>query len=429
MFASIHAPGNLPILLDCARRFSPLIEITSPDMVTFDIRGLGRVYGGPEKIACEIERVIGMPAHIAIAANPDAAVCAARGMAGIRLISPGEEGRALSALSLHLLGCPPAMGELFDLWGIRTFGQFAALPEAGVAARLGEEGVYWQRIARGSARRQLRLVEEKIDYSREMELDDPIPLLEPLFFLLARFLFELCTELTARSLATNEIQLRLILEKEAEHLVTLRLPAHMTDQKALLKLLELELQGRPPAGAIRKIQLTLAPVKPRIVQEDFFAPAYPSPEKIEVTIARIRHFVGAGNIGSPRVLDTHRPDGFVMGLLGDRKLGTGVGFRKQRGMLASPHFAPVDGVRLGFRRFRPPQTAHVITEQRPVHITSPAARGAVEIAKGPWFTSGNWWRTDMWNREEWDIALRSGALYRIFRDLRTETWFVEGNYD
>ena len=84
---------------------------------------------------------------------------------------------------------------------------------------------------------------------------------------------------------------------------------------------------------------------------------------------------------------------------------------------------------MAFRRFRPPQKAHVITEQQPVHITSAVARGAVGIAKGPWLTSGNWWRTDTWNREEWDIALRSGALYRIFRDLRTQAWFVEGNYD
>jgi protein ImuB len=417
VFASIHAPGNLPILLDCARRFSPLIEITSPDTVTFDIRGLGRVYGEPQKIAREIERVIGMPAHIAIAANPDTAVCAARGIAGTRVISPGEEGRALSALSLHLLGCPPAMGELFDLWGIRTFGQFAALPAAGVAARLGEEGVYWQCVARGSARRQLRLMEEKVDYSREMELENPIPLLEPLFFLLARFLFELCTELTARSLATNEIRLRLTLEKEAEHLVTLRLPVPMADQKTLLKLLDLELNGRPPGAAIRKIQLALEPVKPRIVQEDFFAPAYPSPEKIELTIARIRHFTGAENIGSPRVLDTHRPDSFVMGPLADARGSV----RNMRGAVSE--------VRIAFRRFRPPQKAHVITEKQPVHITSAVARGAVGIAKGPWFTSGNWWRTDTWNREEWDIALRSGALYRIFRDLRTEAWFVEGNYD
>jgi len=414
VFASIHAPGNLPILLDCARRFSPLIEITSPDTVTFDIRGLGRVYGEPGKIVRAIERMIGMPAHIAIAANPDTAVCAARGIAGICVIPSGEEGRALSALSLHLLGCPPAMGELFDLWGIRTFGQFAALPTMGIVARLGEEGVYWQRVAQGSQRRQLRLVEEKAEYSREMELEDPIPLLEPLFFLLARFLFELCTELTARSLATNEIGLRLTLEKEAEHVVTLRLPAPMADQKALLKLLELELNGRPPGAAIRKIHLTMAPVKPRIVQEDFFAPAYPSPEKLEVTIARIRHFVGAENIGSPQVLDTYRPDGFVMGPLADA-----------RGSVTNEP----SSLRLAFRRFRPPQKAHVIAEQQPVHITSAVARGAVGIAKGPWFTSGNWWRTDTWNREEWDIALRGGALYRIFRDLRTEAWFVEGNYD
>jgi protein ImuB len=414
VFASIHAPGNLPILLDCARRFSPLIEITSPDTVTFDIRGLGRVYGEPRKIAREIERVIGMPAHIAIAANPDTAVCAARGIAGIRVIPPGEEGRALSALSLHLLDCPPDLGELFDLWGIRTFGQFAALPTPGIAARLGEEGVHWQRVAHGSARRQLRLVEEKADYSREMELEDPIPLLEPLFFLLARFLSELCTELTAQSLATNEIGLRLTLEKKAEHVVRLRLPVPMADQKTLLKLLELELNGRPPGGAIRKIQLTLEAVRPRIVQEDFFAPAYPSPEKLEVTIARIRHFVGAENIGSPRVLDTHRPDSFVMGPLADA-----------RGSVTN---AP-GSLRMAFRRFRPPQKADVIIEQQPVHITSAVARGAVGIAKGPWFTSGNWWRTDAWSREEWDIALRNGALYRIFRDLKSEAWFVEGNYD
>jgi len=78
MFASIHAGGNLPILLDCARQFSPLIEITSEDTVTFDIRGLGRTYGSPDQIANEIERLIGIPANIGIAANPDAAIHATR---------------------------------------------------------------------------------------------------------------------------------------------------------------------------------------------------------------------------------------------------------------------------------------------------------------------------------------------------------------
>jgi hypothetical protein len=37
-----------------------------------------------------------------------------------------------------------------------------------------------------------------------------------------------------------------------------------------------------------------------------------------------------------------------------------------------------------------------------------------------------------WRREEWDIAVQLAGgigLYRIFRDLRQDVWFVEGLYD
>jgi protein ImuB len=415
MFASIHAGGNLPILLDCARQFSPLIEITSEDTVTFDIRGLGRVHGSPHQIANEIHRRVGLPANIAIAANPDAAIYTARGIPGITVVPPGKEAAVLGPLSLHLLGCPAAMGELFQLWGIRTFGQFAALPPLGVAARMDEEGLRWQRLAQGVFRRQLRLVADKASFVREMDLEDPIPQLEPLFFLLSRFLHELCQELLAHSLATTEVRLRLQLERASEHLVTLRLPVPMNDVNALLKLLQLDLSEHPPGAAITKLRLELQPAKPRAMQDDLFAPAYPSPEKVELTIARIRHLVGRENIGSPRVLDTHQPDAFVMDP-----------FRPSSQPQA---LSETCAVRFAFRRFRPPQRAKVVVEQQPVHIASAVVRGEVGMAKGPWLTSGHWWRSDAWSREEWDVALRGGALYRIFRDLTTELWFVEGNYD
>ena len=63
MFASLHAPGNLPILVKCAEHFSPLIEETSPDTVVFDIRGLGRICGTAEQIAAEIQSRVGIPAE------------------------------------------------------------------------------------------------------------------------------------------------------------------------------------------------------------------------------------------------------------------------------------------------------------------------------------------------------------------------------
>jgi hypothetical protein len=108
MYCCLYAPGNVPILLDCARRFSPLIE-EHPDMVVFDIRGLEALHGPPVSIACAIGREIGIPANITIASNPDTAVHAARGIDGVTVIAPGEEAAALGA-SFHqpagrLAGC------------------------------------------------------------------------------------------------------------------------------------------------------------------------------------------------------------------------------------------------------------------------------------------------------------------------------------
>ena len=40
--------------------------------------------------------------------------------------------------------------------------------------------------------------------------------------------------------------------------------------------------------------------------------------------------------------------------------------------------------------------------------------------------------TVRWAREEWDVTIeRLGqeAVYRIYRELRSQNWFVEGNYD
>src|SRR5579862_7051711 len=132
MYACIHAPGNLPLLLDCARVFSPHIEEISPDTIVFDVRGLASLYGPPPQLAREIERRVGIPANIAIAANPDAAIHAATGIPGITLIEAGREAKALAGLPINLLGAgfsePRLEGavaqsrfsadhaELLDLW-------------------------------------------------------------------------------------------------------------------------------------------------------------------------------------------------------------------------------------------------------------------------------------------------------------------------
>jgi protein ImuB len=416
-YACLYASGNPALLLECAGRFSPLIEQTSQDAVIFDVEGMGRLYATPRLLADAIVAQAGIPVSIGLASNPDAAWHAACGFRGITVIPPGEEAKVLAPLPLNLLGGSPQAAETLYIWGIRTFGEFAALPPMGVAARLGKEGMDLQRLARGEGYRRLRLLEDALHFEDEIELDDPVELLEPLSFILFRLLNDLCARLNARSLATTEIRLRLTLETPLEmaplHEATLRLPVPMRDPKAFLKMLQLELGSRPPGAPVVKVRLALEPVRPRTEQHGLFIPLSPEPEKLELTLARIRSLVGPEKAGTPEILDTHRPDSFRMVALGHGPLST-----------AAPR------THMALRRFRPPQFAQVrLQGGRPVHVASMSMGGPVLSCAGPWLTAGEWWKPDPWAHDEWDVALGDGGVFRLHRELGTERWFFEGRYD
>jgi protein ImuB len=388
-YACLHGPGNLALLTECARGFSPHIEENPPDTVVFDVRGLEPLYGPPAALAREIERRVGVPASIAIAPNPDAAIHAARGFPGITVIERGKESAALAKLPLNLLGGSPQTAELLHLWGVRTFGDFAKLPPLGVAARLGEEGLELQRLAAGHGYRQLQELVDPLEFQAETELDYPVELLEPLAFILSSLLTDVCARLKQRSLATNELRLLLTLENAPPHETALRLPVPMLDHKAFLRMLQLDLNGRPPAAPVLKVHLAAEPVKPRRTQHGLFVPISPEPEKLELTVARVRHLVGPDRVGTPVLSST-----------------------------------------LCLRRFRPPRYAQVlVVNQHPVRVVSPTVNGRVVMAKGPWRTSGEWWREDAWNRDEWDVALEAGELYRLYQEIDSARWFIEGCYD
>jgi hypothetical protein len=70
----------------------------------------------------------------------------------------------------------------------------------------------------------------------------------------------------------------------------------------------------------------------------------------------------------------------------------------------------------------------------PVRV-DPAARGLaggrVFACAGPWRSSGRWWaldRTD-WDRDEWDVELADGGVYRLTKDRATSRWVIEGIVD
>jgi protein ImuB len=252
---------------------------------------------------------------------------------------------------------------------------------------------------------------------------------------------QICASLNAYALATNAIEVDLKLERGATHELKLNLPYPMRDHKVFLKLLLLDTETHPPPSAVVAVNITCEPVKPRLLQTGLFIPLAPEPEKLELTLARLGKLLGAENIGSPELLDTHRPDAFRMQRFvlkeakRKRKKQT-ANSKQQTAKTSLPEIRDPKSV-LGFRVFRPPLRALVQAERGyPTEISAwdktRSVHGKVVGTAGPWRTTGDWWRTDGWARDEWDVAVESGqlqVLYRIYRELSSGTWFVQGTYD
>jgi len=378
MFACIHGPDAARL----ADSFSPFVEMVDEKTAVFSItsRQLGRLKG----------------AQAAVAITVEAAILAARNLPGYTFIPPGEEARVLGALSIDALPPDPELFETFHLWGIRSLADLSRLPQNDLAARMGDRGVWLQRLVRGAFERPLRPQLQAAVYEESADLEHPIQLREPLLFLIARFLHDLTARLKSQSLAAASLHLTLNGNRR-----THSLPFPTRDVKLLLKLVEHSLERQPPEEPVSKVHLELVPTDPRRVQHGLFTPAVPEPEKLELTLGKIRGLVGEKNVGYPELFDTHRPG------------------------IARP-----TGILLPFRYFRPPLEARVTAER----LRTRMFQGKILQIAGPWRSSGDWWHGSSgenanWNRDEYDLALSDGALYRIYLDRAPKKWFVEGVYD
>src|ERR1700676_847514 len=320
-------------LLDLGWSVSPRVEDTAADTIVLDLAGLSGLFGADEKIAHELAKRglgLGLSARIAVAENIEVAILASRGLPGGTLIPPGEEAKRLKTLPVHTLLPSIEILETLTRWGVETCGRLAALPVIELSERLGQPGVRLHTLARGALVRSLVLAKPSDNFQEEMELDDSVEELESLSFLLGRLLDQLCERLAARSLSARSIRMEFELERSFEkglqlsahagqHKLlprkfekTLALPVSMRDSKLLLKLVRLRLKSDPPPAAVIKIMICAEADRVRTTQRGLFLPASPEPEKLELTMARLANLVGDGNVGSPQLMDTHRPDAIRM---------------------------------------------------------------------------------------------------------------------
>jgi protein ImuB len=453
MYASVFTTDldKREILYEIAEDFSPAIEESTSQSVVFDIGGTFSLMGAPRDVAKAIFLTAiksGLSANVAISQNADAALCAARFLNGITVISPGKERKSLSDISivaLHNYSNIRQAGknslkleqeqitetvETLKRWGILRFGGFTDLSEKQVYERLGWIGLQLYKYASGVIDRPLTIKNPIVPFLRTMELEHSIDLLEPLSFIFSRLINELCDYVKSLAMSVQEIFICMKLDDKSECECAFRVPFPTSDEKTLLSLAMLTIKSQPPQLPIISVAISANPVRSRFAQAGLFEKGAAEPEKLELMLARLEKLVGADNAGWPSLLNTNRPDAFIVNRF--EALRTS----RSRWPQESSKEGYTQDYLIGLRLFRPPIKASVKEKSGAPHsirakdnVTNSAIRGNVTQMHGPCRITGEWWDADEWLRDEWDIALSDGNVYKIYRDLKNASWFIEGVYD
>ncbi|MEO6004469.1 MAG: hypothetical protein ABIZ04_20610 [Opitutus sp.] len=312
---------------------------------------------------------------------------------------------------------PPAhVAEILSGWGVQTLGELTALTKADVTQRLGTDGLLlWERAA-GEVTRPLRLITPAQTFTAEITLEHEIETLEPLLFVLRRFIDRLALELKNAGFVAGELTLGLMLEDDTVYTRAFRLPEPTAQEQILFRVLHTHLESLHTAATVRGAKLECRPVRPLARQQGLFESALRDPHGFAETLARVSAVVGPEHVGTPELENTHRPDAVKL------VMPASVVPAAAKDAVHPPRGLPL-------RRYRSPLIATVeLSGASPAFVWTTAMHGAVRALAGPWRGSGDWWDAGRaWRRAEWDAELDNGGVYRLLRT--PEGWFVEGEYD
>ncbi len=421
--------SDLPLTLPVVQSLSPRVSLCPPDGVFVEVSA--RVERDIlEQLIERSDRSVVL--NTGVASTRTAAFLAARFRSG-SIVPTGKEREFSATFPIQPLfpyaGVHPDLFRVLDHWGIRTMGQLANLPERELSLRLGEAGLHLRRMARGEDTEPFYPGIAEPHFEERESLDWAVDSLESLAFIFNTLLGRLCARLQTHGKATDSIRLILKLDNKPSYERRLQLAYPMKDPKTLLSILRLKLQSDPPQAAILEVFLQAEPTRARTPQHHLFRPkAASNPEMLPRTLARLQALVGDGNVGSPALLDSHRPDAVRIRpfqLVESRKQS-----RKKRSAPTdspkeeiSPYYPIEPGIEsasLSLRRIRPPVPALI----RPSQILARA---------GPWRSSGEWWtgksEAKGWSHDQWDIEFAEGAVCRVYWDHDKSSWFVDGIYD
>jgi len=403
---STDAKRDREVLLSIARRFSYNIEALE-DGVLFDVSGLKRLVGAPQKIS---QKILG---HLR-KSDVSASVAVAETVETVTLLARQNSSDNFQQLPLESLEIDQGTLNVFSDLGITKIEELLRIPTNELINRYGQEFMDVIHIVRQNGRRFITPNVKQNNVSWACDLDFPVEDFEQLIFILNHGLDKLFGQVVHYGFSTEHLDISFKLRDKSEKGYEIKTSFPTLEKTFWLKLINLRVSLDPPQAGILSVSVVSHFTRPRPGQKGLYAVSRPEPESLLLTANKLKKLVGEENVGMPVLLDQRLPEAFA---LDADRLPTG----KERVEIREDE--PV----IAFSYFNPPLPANVsVVNKCLASIRTQHVSGAVKRFSGVWRQNSRWWNR-AWNTEEWDIELEEGGIYRLCKV--SSHWFLVGEYD
>lgn len=350
------------------------------------------------------------------------------------VIPRGGAAAFLAPQSIDLLALDPEVQHMLETLGVRTLGDFAALPPPSVGRRWNEEGVDYQSLARGEGPTLLRGFTPQDSPRERVELDCELSDLEPIAFTLRPLADRICDRLRGRGMALGKALLRL--EGRGDQGTELDIEPHRAtaEGRVLFDRLRAALSDGRLAHPVSAIELTVTRESdPEFEELDLFdrRDSRASSQAVDAAIARIEAMFGEEAAASAQLLDSHRPErSFQITPFSPPKRPQRTRKkRRQHGRKCSPGQAELplamNGLTGAMRLIEPPQPQ----SKRLDRITVSGKAHAVVASRGPTRIDTEWWTEAPVERDYYEVETDEGGRYWVFHKKSEDRFYLHGIFD
>jgi protein ImuB len=454
------------VLLSVAQQFSHSIEMLE-DGILFDVTGLQNLIGDAHKISrsifSELEKNE-VSGSIAIADTIDAAMLLARGSEN-QLISSNPKSKiqnpkseSFSQLPLENLLIDEDTKHVFSDLGIKSIRDLQQVPKNELIRRYGQQFKNIIDIIEQNSVRLLTPNLKENEISWDYNLDFPVDDFEQLIFILNHGLDRLLGQTSHHGYSTEQLDLCFKLQNKTERSYEIKTSFPTLEKTFWLKLINLRISLDPPESEIVAIRVTSHFTPPRPAQPGLYAVSRPDPERLLLTVNKLKKLVGEENVGVPVLLDQRLEKAFTLdadAMPEGKERNAESGGNAERGtrnaefvtpehdkkvpssdspedLLSNsafrvPHSAFEKAPVIAFSYFNPPIPADVLVrEKRLVFLRTQYFSGHVTKYSGVWKANSKWWDKS-WKAQEWDVEIENHGVYRLSRV--NKDWFLVGEYD